>query len=126
MKTRNWLSRDPVEEQGGRNFYAFCYSAGQTCRPFDHGWLVGGGWSAGFYPHVGGPKPDNGRTASSRTSAPTAILAHFSAVITATIQTYCDGPGTVPLHLWKDQNGDCHDELVMICLPQEDTGGGGA
>jgi RHS repeat-associated protein len=46
---------------------------------------------------------------------PTAILAHFSAVITATIQTYCDGPGTVRLHLWKDQNGDCHDELVVIC-----------
>jgi RHS repeat-associated protein len=46
---------------------------------------------------------------------PTAILAHFSAAITATIQTYCDGPGTVRLHLWKDQNGDCHDELVVIC-----------
>ena len=45
----------------------------------------------------------------------TAILAHFSAVITATIETYCDGPGTVRLHLWKDQNGDCHDELVVIC-----------
>jgi hypothetical protein len=46
---------------------------------------------------------------------PTAILAHFSAVITATIETYCNGPGTVRLHLWKDQNGDCHDELVVIC-----------
>jgi len=50
---------------------------------------------------------------------PTAILSHFSGVITATITTYCDGPGTVRLHLWKDQNGDCHDELVVICIAKK-------
>jgi len=59
----------------------------------------------------------NGQEAYIRT--PTAILAHFSAVITSTIETYCNGPGTVRLHLWKDQNGDCHDELVVICLPKD-------
>jgi len=47
---------------------------------------------------------------------PVSVLAHFSGIITSIIETYCDGAGTVRLRLWKDQYGDCHDELVVICL----------
>jgi RHS repeat-associated protein len=38
----------------------YCESRGETSRPFDHGWIQGDGWGAGFYPHVGGPKPPHG------------------------------------------------------------------
>lgn len=44
-----------------------CYSAGKTARPYDHAWIQGDGWGAGFWPG-GDTKPewnskDRGRVA---------------------------------------------------------------
>jgi len=34
-----------------------CIARGNTDRPYDHAWIGGNGWGAGFFPKGGGPKP---------------------------------------------------------------------